>query len=295
MIAPFAFVGPKYDDALKESFTTVSDADVYTSKGVTAVLGDESFLDSAPLAAQIAKSADDALIADVAAAHRAGRRLLIGTANMDRQEFVVWNMGAIANSGDPDAPELFRKVLLASASMPGIFPTTLIDVEVDGVACDEMHGDGGLFTPVFFHSLVVDPHRAVETVAAEDGRERPKRGQLYVIRHDIVTPQPKQIERRLKPIVGRAISTMVKAMSLANLYFIYVEALAADTEFNYVSLPQDFVWESDDEFDTAEMNRLYQIGYDMAKAGHQWQKVPPQFDQSPLARHPQSLIEAAGP
>ncbi len=284
LIAPFAFVGPKYDKELKKGFTTISDEDIYTPKGISAVFGDESFMDSSPLAALIADGVNDTLVKEVAEARAAGRRLMIGTTNLDRQQFVVWNMGAIASSGDPNAAALFRKVLLASASMPGIFPTTLIDVEVDGVEYDEMHGDGGVFTQVFFHTFVVDPREARETASAEDGRARPERGQLFVIRHDKVTPEPKQIERSIKPVIGRAVSTMVKSMALANLYFSYMEAQAADIDFNYVSLPEDFVWESDKEFDTAEMNRLYQIGYDMAKAGHKWRKVPPQFDQSPLAQ-----------
>ncbi len=284
IIAPFAFIGPEYDQALKTGFTTINDDDIYSSKGFTAVLGDESFMDSSPLADTIAKWVDNAVIEEVAKAHAAGRRLMIATTNMDRQEFVVWNMGAIASSSDPNAPALFRKVILASASMPGIFPTTLIDVEVSGFRYDEMHGDGGVFTPVFFHASVVNPKKAKETAAAEDGRKRPDRGQLFVIRHDKVTPEPKQVERRLRPIVGRAISTMVKSMSLTSLYFMYLEAQASDIDFNYASIPEDFVWGSEEEFDTAEMNRLYKIGYDLAKAGYRWQKAPPQFDQSPLAK-----------
>ncbi len=286
IIAPFAFIGPKYDQALKTGFTTITDDDIYTPKGLLAVLGDESFMDSAPLAATIAKWVDDAVIEEVAKAHAEGRRLFIGTTNMDRQEFVVWNMGAIASSSDPDAPDLFRKIILASASMPGIFPTTLIDVTVDGFRYDEMHGDGGVFTPVFFHASVINPKKAKNTAAAEDGRKRPERGQLFVIRHDKATPEPQQVERSLKPVVGRAISTMVKSMSLTSLYFMYIEAQASDIDFNYVSIPEDFVWGSDQEFDMAEMNRLYKIGYDMAKAGHPWQKLPPEFDQSPLAQKP---------
>ena len=286
IIAPFAFVGPKYDETIRTGFTSISDDDIYTFKGILAVFGDESFMDTSPLAAIIEKWMDDAFIKEVAKAHAAGRRLLIGTTNLDQQQFVVWNMGAIASSSDPDAPTLFRKVILASASMPGIFPTTLIDVEVDGVKYDEMHGDGGVFTQVFFHLFVVDPKKAQETVSAEDGRKRPKRGQLYVIRHDKVTPEPKQVERSIEPIIGRALSTMVKSMSLADLYFIYLEAQAADIGFNYASLPEDYVWRSEKQFDTAEMNQLYQIGYDTAKAGYEWQTVPPHFYHSPLAKKP---------
>lgn len=284
IIAPFAFAGSDYDLPLKTGYTTLRDDDIYIFRGLLALLGNASFYDSAPLAATIEKWIDDDLIKAVAKGHAAGRRLIIGTANMDRQQFVLWNMGAIACSSGPNAFALFRKVILASASLPGLFSTPLIDVEVDGVKYDEMHGDGGVFAPAFFHYYTVDIKKALETVGAEDGRERPTRGRLFVIRHDRVDPEPKQVERRLLPIVDRAISTMIKTMSMASLYFMYTAAKAADVEFNYIGIPKSFAWQSKKEFDTAELNRLYQVGYDMAKAGLKWQKEPPHFDQSPLAK-----------
>ncbi len=284
IIAPFAFAGSAYDLPLKTGYTSISDDDIYISKGLLALLGAESFYDSAPLAATVARWIDDDLIKAVAEGHAAGRRLIVGTTNMDRQQFVVWNMGAIACSSDPEAFALFRKVILASASLPGLFSTPLIDVEVDGVKYDEMHGDGGVFAPAFFHTYAVDTKKALETISAEDDRKRPTRGRLFVIRHDRVDPEPKQVERRLMPIVDRAISTMVKSMALADLYFMYITAKEADMEFNYVSIPEDFSWQSKKEFDTAELNRLYQVGYDMARAGTMWEKQPPHFDQSPLAK-----------
>ena len=284
IVAPFAFAGPAFDLPLKTGYTNISDDDIYTRRGILALLGSDSFYDSAPLAATIARWIDDDLIKAVAKGHAAGRRLIIGTTNMDRQKFVLWNMGAIASSSDPKAFALFRKVILASASLPGLFSTPLIDVEVDGVKYDEMHGDGGVFTPAFFHYSVIDPKKAWKTANAEDGRKRPNRGRLFVIRHDRVDPEPKQVERRLKPIVDRAISTMIKSMSLTSLYVMYVATKASNMEYNYIGIPEDFVWQSDKEFDTTELNRLYQIGYDMAKAGLEWQKEPPHFDQSPLAK-----------
>ena len=48
------------------------------------------------------------LLAAVAAEHAKGRRLLVVTANLDAQRAVIWNMGAIAASGAPNAVALFR-------------------------------------------------------------------------------------------------------------------------------------------------------------------------------------------
>ena len=92
----------------------------------------------------------------IAAEHRKGRRLFIGTTNLDAGRPVMWNIGAIANSTDPRAPELIHKVLLASASIPGAFPPVLINVEADGKVYDELHVDGGTTTQVFVYPAGID-------------------------------------------------------------------------------------------------------------------------------------------
>ncbi len=284
LIAPLAFVGQEYDQALREIFTGVDDDSIFSSKGLLAVLNDESFKDSTPLSELVARYIDDDFLKKVAREHDAGRRLMLGTTNMDRQRFVVWNMGLIARSGNPDALDLFRKVMMASSSIPGLFQPIYVDVEVDGAKYDEMHGDGSVFTPVFFHTSIVDPIRAIETVNAEDGRSRPLRGRLYVIRHGEVDPVPQHVERRIMPIIRRAIATSVKSMTLKSLYFMYIEAQAANTEFNYVGIPEDFVPTSEKDFDIEDMNRLFRMGEEMAKAGYHWRHVPPEFEQSPLSK-----------
>jgi hypothetical protein len=59
------------------------------------------------------------------------------------------NMGEIAASGHPDAINLSRKVIRASASIPGVFPPVTIDVAADGQVFEEMHVDGGPTRQVF--------------------------------------------------------------------------------------------------------------------------------------------------
>src|SRR6516225_5301576 len=91
LMAPFVFAGPRYDAALKAVYTQTSAADVFEVGGTG-----ESFLDTWPLKDLIAKEITPALIADIAAAHQAGRRLFIVTTDLDAGRSVVWNMGAIA-------------------------------------------------------------------------------------------------------------------------------------------------------------------------------------------------------
>ena len=130
--APFAFLGPAYDHVLKEAYTTVSDKDIYKAHKPLAILLSlvnikplPSLAENKPMEELVARLVDDKLLAEIAQEHRKGRRLLIGTTQMDAQRLVIWNMGAIANSGSPQALALFRKIMVASASIPAFFPPIL--------------------------------------------------------------------------------------------------------------------------------------------------------------------------
>src|SRR5437764_1346302 len=136
-----AFLGPDFDPGLRRFYTTVTNRDVYTKRyEVTGLLSD-SLADSTPLANMIAVVADEALLKKVAAEHAKGRRLYVGTTHLDSRRLVVWDMGAIASRGRPEDLELFRKVLLASASIPGFFPPVPLPVEVDGTTVEALHVD----------------------------------------------------------------------------------------------------------------------------------------------------------
>ena len=132
--APFAFLGPKYDPALRQVFTRSHTSDIAILRPVRGLLGGSSLSSNAPLAEIIAHYVDKAFLAEVAAEHKKGRRLLIGTTNLDAQRPVIWDMGEIASSGMPESLELFRTVLLASAAIPAAFPPSFIKVTAEGTS-----------------------------------------------------------------------------------------------------------------------------------------------------------------
>ncbi len=132
LTAPFAFLGPKYDAALKDVFTTSDTQDIAIMRPVRGLIGGDSLASNAPLAKVVAHYVTPKFLAEVAAEHRKGRRLLIGTTNLDAERPVIWDMGAIASSGSAEALELFRTVLLSSAAIPAVFPPGFIKVAADG-------------------------------------------------------------------------------------------------------------------------------------------------------------------
>src|SRR3954454_11568256 len=121
LIAPFAFLGPSYDPELKEVFTTINADSVFKKRFVTAALTDDALADTAPLFALISKHLNEQMMSHIAAEYDKGRLLLIMTTDLDAAKSVIWNIGAIAKQGDPEALELTRKILLASASIPAAF------------------------------------------------------------------------------------------------------------------------------------------------------------------------------
>lgn len=285
LIAPFAFLGPEYDSQLKTVYTTTTDNDIFQKKSILTAYWRQSIYDTKPLADTIAKYIDEKVLAAVAREHKKGRRLLVGTTQLDAQRLVIWDMGAIATSQDPGAPDLFRKVLLASASMPAIFPPVYITVTAGGTQYDEMHVDGGTTTEQILYENALTPmtqHKKALTPVVKDEKLMSalehRRRIVYIIRNDQVKPNWDNVKPRLGNIAGRAISTLVKTHGDGDLYRIYVLALRDGLEYNLASIPIDFDAPSQGMFDTEFMQKLFSLGYEMARNGYPWGKYPPGYE-----------------
>ena len=146
MIAPFAFLGPAYDGSLRDIYSSFSSKDLVTRRGVLQALASDSIMDPAPLRRLIDLYLGDDEIARIAAEGRRGRELLIGIGLSGPP---VRDLTKIAGSGAPNARQLIGDLILASASIPGVFPPVRISVESGGVRYDEIHVDGGVTAQLF--------------------------------------------------------------------------------------------------------------------------------------------------
>jgi predicted acylesterase/phospholipase RssA len=277
LMAPFVFAGPRYDDALRAAYTKVSAADIFEVGGTG-----ESFVDSWPLKDLIAKQITPALLADVAAAHRGGRRLFIVTTNLDAERSVVWNMGAIAahaadkNGGDA-ALNLFRTVLLASSAIPGGFPPVLIDVDADGKRFQEMHVDGGVGGQFFVGPAAV--------MAATADYRLPATA-LYVVINSGLQPDFQVVDRSTPSILTKTVGAAVKVDTRLMIDRAYLAAKRLGIEFNVASIPADFNVKSRGPFDPGYMSALFQTGYDMGKSATPFGNTPPPYPGRPAAQSP---------
>jgi predicted acylesterase/phospholipase RssA len=276
LIAPFAFLGPKYDYVLERVYTTSSQKDIFKKRGLLkgALFGD-AMADTTPLAKIIASYVNQQLLDEIAAEYDKGRVLLIGTGNLDSLEPVIWNMTAIAASKDPRSIELFRSVLLASASIPGAFPPVMIDVNVGGTRYQEMHVDGGTMAQVFF----VPPSLDVKQLNTDQSRQRV----LYVIRNARLDADWANVERRTMSIAARAIASLTRTQGIGDLYRIYLTAQKDGIDFNLTYIPPTFNTPHLEEFDTNYMRHLYALGQEAAQGATPWQKYPPGLEMRPTA------------
>ena len=279
LIAPFAFLGPEYDARLKEAYTTMSDKDVYTVTSVVTLvrkLGKiEAAANTKPLAELLDRIIDENMLRAIAAEHNKGRRLLVGTTQLDAQRRVIWNMGAIAATYHPDALKLFRQVLLASASTPVAFNPVYIKVKAAGQEYDEMHVDGGVKAQVMLYGDAISFY----TTRKKLGPLMPHRPcKLYIIRNAQVAPEYESIKPHIWSIGPRAMTSMTKFQGMGDLYRIYVLAQRDGIDYNLAFIPLDFKTKRNSEFDTKYMNEEFELAYNLARSGYRWSKYPPGFE-----------------
>jgi predicted acylesterase/phospholipase RssA len=269
LIAPFAFLGPEYDKQLAGLFTAYDADQIYKANVLSGLLAGNALADTAPLAELIENYVDDRFLRRVAEERAKGRFLLIGTTNLDAQR--PWDMGKIAQSSDPGAPELFRRVLLASASFPGIFPPVHIKVQAGGKPFEEMHVDGGTTREVFF--TVADfSYRDLDKAI---GRKIERR--LWVIRNGKITPEYKVTPDSTFSIAERSIETLAKHRGFGDLTRMYVRAKADGIDFNLAAIPAEFSAPHPKPFDRAYMKALYDAGLSHGRIGYAWIKSPPEI------------------
>ncbi len=267
LIAPFAFLGPAYDPMLKSLFSEGIGEELLQIDGLSAIFGAGVFK-TEPLKRLIARYVDDAMLAQVAAEYRKGRRLLVVTTNLDAQRTAVWDMGAIASSGAPGALELFRNVLVASASVPGVYSPVLIDVEGEGRRFEEMHVDGG----VRANLLVVPESLLLSSLPPPSSGIHPR---VWIVMNNKLEQDFEIVEGKTLTIVSRSFTTAVKANTQNTLIATYEFARRNKWDFNLASIDADYPTTTSMGFDRGYMQQLYQYGYQQGTQGSPWRKTLP--------------------
>lgn len=267
--APFVFLGPDYDDALRDVYLNHSTEDLVEFRPWTVIATGDAAVDTDKLRELITGHLDETMIRRLAEENRRGRRLYIGTANLDSARPVIWNITAIADSDYPAKVDLIADVLLASASIPGAFPPVLIEIEKDGVVYDELHVDGGAVSQVFIYPTALDFSFVLDRL------ESPSPFNVYVIRNSKIKPTWKPVTPGIFSISRSSISSMIRTQGLGDLSTIYLLTQRDGGSFNLAYIPDSIVLEPEEQFDRKYMKVLFDIGYSLASRGMTWDSIPP--------------------
>lgn len=268
IIAPFAYLGPSEDEKLKTIWTEYRADQVVTAQFLPGLLGGDALADTAPLEGLIAKYVDERMLQRIAAEYERGRMLFVLSTNLDAQRPVVWNMGEIARAGTPEALELFRKVIMASAAIPGAFPPVNIPVTAGGKMYEEMHVDGGTTREIFV--LPVDaPFKVFDALYPA-----PPIRKLYLVKNGKLAPEQEVVKQTTLPIAARAISTLIKSQNWSELYRIYRLAQDAGADYNLIAVPPDFQMVTNQIYDPKYQLALYETGMQAGRV-NKWTKSPP--------------------
>ena len=280
LIAPLAFIGDEYDDEIRDYYTQTTTSEilgfdpfgVFTSRGLLA---------SRRLEERIRENFGPEELRRVAEENAKGRFLLIGTTDLALGRPVIWDMGAIAAAPDKTAAlALFRKVMLASASIPVLFPPVQIGITRDGQRTHEIHVDGGTTD-----NAIIAPH-ALSLKAILPPDFLPERQTLYVILNGKRSGPSQPMRGNLFGIAERSLNTLLREKSKGDIIRLAAFAEANGMTMKLIEIPADFKKEKSSFLDPDFMTALYCLGYQMALSGIPWADgaEKPAFTPTPATR-----------
>jgi hypothetical protein len=325
LLSSFAFAGPEFDPQLRQAFTTIQNPNIFRRNRLVQLPWSDSLFRADPLEDLIGTFADARLLEAVAEGHRQGRRLYVGSTDLDQKRLIIWDMGSIAACGHPGAPELYRKVLRASSSIPVLFDPMEFQVSARGGWYSELHVDGGTRASLFMRRALVSQlgeplaqaragaektvtddavrrtrYDTDETIAPEeidpkdeivDRRLDLYGSRLFIIVNGKLRPEPAATDRGLVPIAAHSIQSLMSAQFNGELYRMYLLTASTGMAFRMVAIPEEQRnVSSPAEFNPDAMTLLFELGRGMADRGIAWIPAPRGIDESEVA-----ILEAARP
>ncbi|WP_348626010.1 hypothetical protein [Neorhizobium galegae] len=227
-----------------------------------------SLLKQKPLRTMVERHLTQEVLAKIAAEHRKGRRLLVLTSNLDSQRAVIWNMGAIADSGRPEALKLFRDVVIASASIPGLYPAILIKAKSGDQSFEEMHSDGGAAS-----QILTIPEG---WMANSDKVGWPKGVKLnmYIIINNALMSEFSTTTNNTFTVMARANSSLIKAQTRSALVATYIYAQRNGIRFCVASIDTQLAYNMTDPFNTNYMRSVFNLGFAKMASRSLWKDRP---------------------
>ncbi|QYJ08327.1 patatin-like phospholipase family protein [Qipengyuania flava] len=273
MIAPFAFLGPAYDEQMVDAYTSITLQDIVDNKGPAGLLFGSAIGDTAPLRALVARYLTTEMVAAIAAEHRKGRTLSVITTHLGALRPVVWDIGAIADNRGEAGVQLIRDVIVASASIPGFFPPVPLSWNAKGKAFSELHVDGAVTSQIFAYPAGVDIEALDKAIGFDIERE------IFVIRNSNVASRYTPAPVKTLPIMMRSLDGLLQSQLTSNIENIYWQSRRDGIAFKTIAIPEEFNANRSSEFDPAYMNELAELGREIGSTGDFWRSAPPSLEK----------------
>lgn len=267
LLSPFIFVHES-SAGIKASMVGINDRAILGYKNYLRPLFKDAFTTGEKFLSFISEAYDETLIAKVAVQHNAGRRLFIGTTQFDSGELVIWNMGAIAASNLENKAQLFQQILVASASIPGVFPPQFFQVNDEEEIVEELHVDGGMAAQVFYNPSGY----SYDAISKSLGLTKPVR--LDVIRNGLITPTYEQLDGHGMTLLKRSLTSMPVMQARGDLFRMQYVAENDNTRMRMTFIDQDFskAKKTNDLFDSHYLEAIFKFGYEKAQQEDLWQE-----------------------
>ena len=273
LMATHAFLGPEFDDDLA-IYRTIGNDDVFLERSLMKALKGPAMLDTTPLRETLLTIITEETLDQVAEEYRKGRRLFIGTTNLDSNLFTVWDMGQIAGSARADRLKRYIDVVMASAAFPIAFPPIYLEVESESGTFTEMHADGGIRESAFFFDfdLLGDVRQAMESAGIHEDEFKQE---LYLLINAPLAGTGarsyKPVEGKMGPIAGATVDAFLTKVTQGSVYRLWVLAMVHGADVHLSFVPPDFEFTSGSlSFDVAEQTALFDRGYQQALEGVAW-------------------------
>jgi hypothetical protein len=283
LIAPLAFAGRDWDPELTEAFSGGQTQHLMHARWTGAIFG-ASVYQGEPLAQLVDRYVTDDLLTAVAREAEKGRLLLVATTDLDTEQTVIWNLGLIAQQGGAKSKRLFRDVLIASVSVPGIFPPMMIRVEQAGENFEEMHVDGSATASMFF----IPDVGAILPASLEPLHG----GHLYVLVNGGFRTPEATTRNQTVSIVRRSAAATLQGGTRAALELAYSVAQRHQMSVAVTEIPDAYPFGGTLDFDASRMMALFSFAEHCALVGQLWADPIDALDQPPvraLSERPDSV------
>jgi hypothetical protein len=269
LIAPFAFLGPRYDHVLREVTLSAGPGKFFRRRSSLSGLLGDGFASSEPLELLLATYVTAEVLQEIANEYRHGRDLYIMTTDLDAGVPVIWNMGAIAASDSPDALALFRQVMRASAAIPVVVSPVLIDVTAAGRHFQELHVDGSVVHQVFLYP-------DSPSLPAQAARGAGTSCRAFIIMNTQFDSNWSPTPLHTLGIGERTMQTLTRVEASSDVDRMFAALQRQSIDFNLAYIDSDFQAAHPRDFDEFYMRALYVYGQQLGSRDDPWHDIPPQ-------------------